>query len=133
MWNWTSTLGWTCHWKTCGALGFSTDKSLIYCASIETWASSLGSPEPLPPLVGSWSAIHPVLVKLGVCREPRLAAARWGRRLAAAQMGRNGTIVRWSVLEYSARSHYVALKDRSRIASLTVIVILALVALFIGL
>ena len=48
-------------------------------------------------------------------------------------MGRNGTNVRWAALEYSANAHYVADQDRSRIASLTVIVILALVALFIGL
>jgi predicted lipid-binding transport protein (Tim44 family) len=48
-------------------------------------------------------------------------------------MGRNATVVRWAVLESFTRAHYVAHKDRSRTASLTVIVILALVALFIGL
>jgi predicted lipid-binding transport protein (Tim44 family) len=48
-------------------------------------------------------------------------------------MGRNGTVVRWSVLESWAQEHYVARQDRSRTYRLTVIVILALVALFIGL
>src|SRR5215212_8029795 len=48
-------------------------------------------------------------------------------------MGRNGTVVRWAVLESFSRAHYVTGQVGSRTARLTVIVILALIALFIGL
>jgi predicted lipid-binding transport protein (Tim44 family) len=48
-------------------------------------------------------------------------------------MGRNGGLVRWAVLESLLGAHYVGTQYGSRTARLTVIVILALVALFIGL
>jgi predicted lipid-binding transport protein (Tim44 family) len=50
-------------------------------------------------------------------------------------MGRNGTLVRWTVLESLRVAHYVGDEDVVELdgRSLTVIVILALVALFIGL
>jgi len=49
-------------------------------------------------------------------------------------MGRNATLVRWVVLEYLPVAHYVGEEfEELETRSLTVIVILALVALFIGL
>ena len=48
-------------------------------------------------------------------------------------MGRNGELVRLVELEYLRRPHYVERNIQHRNGSLTVIVILALVALFIGL
>jgi len=48
-------------------------------------------------------------------------------------MGRNGSLVRWAVLEYLRVRHYVGVSIEIGPQSLAVIVILALVALFFGL
>lgn len=48
-------------------------------------------------------------------------------------MGRNGSLVRWAVLEYLRVRHYVGVSIEIGPQSLAVIVILALVALFVGL
>jgi predicted lipid-binding transport protein (Tim44 family) len=48
-------------------------------------------------------------------------------------MGRNGGLVRWAVLEYLRVRHYVGISFEIGPQSLAVIVILALVALFVGL
>jgi predicted lipid-binding transport protein (Tim44 family) len=48
-------------------------------------------------------------------------------------MGRNGGLVRWAVLEYLRVRHYVGVSFEVGPQSLAVIVILALVALFVGL
>src|SRR3954453_21282016 len=48
-------------------------------------------------------------------------------------MGRNAAFVRCTVLEYLRRAHYVVALRHIGLEALTVIVILALVALFIGL
>src|SRR3954465_10628155 len=48
-------------------------------------------------------------------------------------MGRNAAFVRCTVLEYLRRAHYVVSLRHIGLEALTVIVILALVALFIGL
>lgn len=48
-------------------------------------------------------------------------------------MGRNGGLVRWAVLEYLHVPHYVGVSIEIGPQSLAVIVILALVALFVGL
>src|SRR4051795_12550819 len=48
-------------------------------------------------------------------------------------MGRNAAFVRCTVLEYLRRAHYVVALRHIGLESLAVIVILALVALFVGL
>ena len=48
-------------------------------------------------------------------------------------MGRNGAHMRCAVLEYSRSAHYVGVRTSIQDIQLTVIVILALVALFVGL
>src|SRR3954453_4607433 len=48
-------------------------------------------------------------------------------------MGRNAAFVRCTVLEYLRRAHYVVALRHIGLEALTVIVILALVALFVGL
>ena len=48
-------------------------------------------------------------------------------------MGRNGSLVRWAVLEYLRVRHYVGVSIEIGPQSLALIVILALVALFVGL
>ena len=92
MLNWTSSWGWTCHWKACGELGLSTDKSLIYCAIVATCGSLSGS-------AGAISAGDRVLVghaacsSLGVfedCSRTRKRGCALPGRLAVAEMGRNG-------------------------------------------
>src|SRR5256885_6304427 len=73
------------------------------------------------------------LQSVGLCREPREKRGALGlatsSRINGAQWHRRAL----AVLESLVHAHYVARQDRSRTASLTVIVILALVALFIGL
>src|SRR5690606_40086015 len=63
MLNWTSTCGCTCHWKTAGLLGLSTDKSLIYWVNTAICGSPSGS-EPGFWLLESWSAICRFVLEL---------------------------------------------------------------------
>ena len=149
MLNCTSSGGWSCHWKTCGALGFSTDRSLIYCAMVATCGSSVGSPAPLPRidrvLVGHVCfAFDQIWEICGLVSGPEGRALRWATssRINRAQWRvrqRSATralklVILAVLFETPWSAHYVAV-DLARIgfASLTVIVILALVALFIGL
>src|SRR5215217_6096245 len=66
-------------------------------------------------------------------REPLLKAAWSGERLAAVQIARNGAARPPSLLESWAFAHYVDRQASKDFCKVTVIVILALVALFVGL
>ena len=100
MLNWTSSCGWACHWKTCGALGLSTDKSLIYCAIVATCGVAVRVRRSrCPGLIGSWSAmlLRPSRMIVGCSRTLQMGAARCAGRLAAvrncgamASMARDG-------------------------------------------
>ena len=102
---------------------------------VAAWGPLLGSPEPFPGVSRSWSAIlsSPWLIweLRGPARDPR--AFRVGR-LAVAQRACNGGSVLMQALNWKV-SRTMLLREITRIGieALTVIVILALVALFIGL
>src|SRR3982750_3691704 len=84
----------------------------MYCARIVTCGSLEFCPEPLVAVVGSWSAI--VLMSLQRYDEMEAAqpAARLPERLAVANLGRNGGLMRSVVLESLRVRHYVGVSFR---------------------